>query len=63
MNEKRLLDGDPDKLRSEYLFDLAHVCHMDARQVDVLRYGDFCNYIIQIDGYWQAKRKQAEEGG
>jgi hypothetical protein len=36
---------------------------MDARQVDALRYGDFCNYIIQLDGYWEYKRKQAEQQG
>ena len=38
---------------------------MDARQVDALRYLDFCTYIVEIDRYWDdmEKRYKAQSGG
>lgn len=47
-------------LRREYLFDLAHICHIDARSVDALRYHDFCTYILHIDAYHEARNKPPE---
>lgn len=61
MNQKRLLDGDPKELRDSYLFDFAHVCHLGPREVDVLRYLDFCNLILQIDNYHKSNQEALDK--
>jgi hypothetical protein len=50
-------------LRRDYLFDLANLCGITALSVDALVYRDFCQYVQEIDGYWERKRKQQESGG
>lgn len=33
----------------EYLFDFSYVLHITPREVDALRYRDFCNLIMGLD--------------
>lgn len=44
------------ELRAEYLFPLAHVCHITPDQVDKLTCSDFFQLIINIDQYLEAQR-------
>jgi hypothetical protein len=54
---RRLLDSDPDELRSEYLCDFGALYHFPAPVVDALRFLDFVQYIIGI----QAERERHKQ--
>lgn len=51
------MTADLRKLRGEYLFTLAHVCHLAAAAVDQLDVTDFANYIDSIDAWIEAQKK------
>lgn len=59
MTVRRLLDSDPDQLRSEYLCDFAALYHFPAPVVDALRYLDFIQYIIGLQAEREHRKNQA----
>jgi hypothetical protein len=46
-----------DELRGKYLFAFAHLLHITPPTVDALRYLDFIHLILEIDAYYEAKKK------
>jgi len=46
-------------LRREYLFALAHLCHLGPREVNDLDLADFAACIDDIDAYLKAAGKEA----
>ena len=51
------MTGSVAALRSEYLFSLAHLCHVPAPMAGDLTITDFANYIDSIDAYIRAAPK------
>lgn len=49
-------------LRREYLFGLAHVCHLSPAQVDALSLGDFAVLIENTDQWAKAQQQQPPGG-
>ena len=54
----RVLDGDVAALRSEYLFALAHVCHVPPEATWDLMVHDFANLIQGIESYVESSQPQ-----
>jgi hypothetical protein len=54
-----VLDGKLAELRTEYLFGMAHVCHLGPAQVDGLSLGDFATLIRDIDSWAEAQKPKA----
>lgn len=53
------MTGDIERLYAEYLFPLAHICHLSRDDVGALPLQDFATYIDSTDAYIEAlKRKE-----
>ena len=48
------MTGDIEALYREYLFPLAHICHLSRGDVGALNLDDFATYIDSIDAYVKA---------
>jgi len=46
------------RLRAEYLWPLAHLCHLGAAEVDALDVWDFARYIDSTDAYIEALNRE-----
>ena len=51
------MTADLAAMRGEYLFSLAHVCHLPAAAVDQLDVADFANYADSIDAWIAAQKR------
>jgi len=50
-------------LRQKYLWDMAHLCHIDALRVDALYCNDFFTYVLSIDNHYENLKKQRQQQG
>src|SRR5579859_3649772 len=57
-SEHRVLTGDIEALYAEYLFPLAHICHLSRDEVGALPLADFATYIDSVDAYIEAVSKE-----
>ena len=68
VTDTRYLDGDPDKLRTEYLGKLGYVCHLTPRDIDGtndfdgLTWLDFYRYVVFVDSWMEIKTTALKAG-
>ena len=55
-----MITGDIEQLYGEYLFSLAHICHLSRDDVGRLNLADFATYIDSTDAYLKAMKKAGE---
>jgi hypothetical protein len=48
--------GDIEALHAQYLFLLAHLCHLSRDDVGGLTLADFANYTDSIDDYLKTQK-------